>query len=110
MEVNLRKALLDYAKHPFVPVNLQIRMQPSLHQHTCAAQLYGLTNLVVNRFKVEDVPFFRCGTFQGPVEGTECTVLGTEICVVNVPVDDVGHYTFRVPFAADGVRFHANSN
>src|SRR5262249_16310927 len=110
MQMNLRKALLDSPQHLFVPVDLQIRMQPSLHQHSCAAQLYRFMNLVVNRLEVEDVSLSPSGPLQWPVERRERAVLGGEICVIDIPVNDVGNYTFRVQLAADCVRFHTYSD
>ena len=110
MEVNFGEALFDAAQHPFMPVDLEVRMQAALHQHAGAAQLHRLANLFVNRVEIEDVTLFSFGSFERPVKRAEGAVLGAEICVIDVAVNDVADHALRVQFAAEFVRFHANAN
>ena len=97
-------------QHLLVPVNLQVGMQTALHQHAGAAQFDGLANLVVNGFELEDVSLFRRGSFQRTIEGAEGAVLGAEIRVINVAVDDVGSHAFGMKLAAHRVGFHADAD
>src|ERR1700722_6632433 len=110
MEMNLRKALLDAAQHALMPVDLQIGMQPSLHQHTSAPEFNGLPNLIVDGFEIENVPFLRCRSLQRTVEGAEGTVFRAEIGVINVAIDDVSNRTLRMLLATDRVRLHADAH
>ena len=59
VQMNFRKALLDAAEHLLVPVDLEIGMQASLHEHAGAAEFDGLANLFVDGVEVENVAFFR---------------------------------------------------
>ncbi len=94
--MDLRKTLLDSAQHLLVPVDLQIGMQPALHQHAGAAKFDRLANLVVDRVEVEDVAFFRRRPLQRAIKGAEGAVLGAEIRVINVAVDDVSDRALRM--------------
>src|SRR5215472_11909569 len=64
VQVNFRKALADATEHLFVPLDLEIRMKPSLHQNAGAAELDRLTNLVGDRLEIEDIAFLCGGSFQ----------------------------------------------
>src|SRR5262249_31162218 len=108
VQMNFWKTLLDAAHHLFIPLDLQIRMQPALHQHAGAADLHGLANLLVDRVKVQHIALGASRTFDRRVEGAESAVLGAEIRVINVAVDDVGDHTFRMQLAAYGIRLHAD--
>src|ERR1700747_1175111 len=55
MQMNLRKALADATQHLLMPLDLEIRMQSTLHQNACAAEFDRLANLVVNRLEIEKV-------------------------------------------------------
>ena len=57
------KTLLDTAQEFLVPVDLQIRMQATLHEHASAAHLYRLTYLLVDGLEVQDIAFFGLGSF-----------------------------------------------
>ena len=92
--MNLRETLLDAAQHFLVPIDLQIGMQAALHQHAGAAEFDGLANLVVDGVELEDVTLFGCGPLQRPVESAEGAILGAEIRVIDVAVDDVGGDAF----------------
>ena len=46
----------------------------------------------------------------GPVEGAEAAILGAEIGVVDVAVDDVADHAVRVQLAADRVGRHADAD
>ncbi len=58
-------------------------------------------------FLRQDVAF---GVAHGPVEGAEAAVLGAEIGVVDVAVDDVADHAFGMQLAADGVGLHADAD
>ena len=85
-------------------------MQAALHQHAGAAQFHGFADLVVDGFELEDVALFGCRSLQGPVKGAEGAVLGAEIGVVDVAVDDVGGDAFGMQLAAHRVGFHADAD
>ena len=102
--MNLREALLDSAQHFLVPVDFEIGMQAALHQHARASEFDGLADLFVDGVEVEDVTFFCGGAFQRAVEGAESAVLGAEVRVINVAVDDVGDRALGMQLAADARR------
>ena len=110
MEMNLWEAHFDSAQHLFVPINLQVGMQPTLHQHTGAAEFHGLANLFVDGIEIENVTFFCGRAFQRTIEGAEGAVFGAEIRVINVAVDDVGDGAFGMKLAAHRVGFHADTD
>ena len=110
MQVNLRKAFADAMQHFFVPLDLQVRMQAALHEHAGAAEFHRLADLVVDRFEFEDVSFFRRRPLQRPVKRAEGAVLGTEIRIVNIAVNDVGDHALGMQLAAHAVRFHADAD
>src|SRR5439155_2125374 len=85
-------------------------MQAALHKHASAAELDGLANLFVNRVEVEDVSLFRLRPLQWAIKRTERAVLGAEICVINVAVDDVGDHAFGMKLTADGIGFHTDAD
>src|ERR1700757_1803588 len=115
MQPDLRKALLDTGEEPLKPINLELGMKTALHQHTRAAHLHRLSNLFVDLFKVEDVALRGTrirfsGSGQRPIEGAEGAVLGAEVGVVDVAIDDVGDHAFRVQLAAHSVRFKSQAD
>ena len=65
MQMDLRETLLDAAEHALEPVDLQIRMQPALHEHARAAHFHGLANLFVNGVEIQDVAFWAQLPFSG---------------------------------------------
>ena len=85
-------------------------MQAALHEHAGAAEFDGLADFFVDGVEVEDVAFFRGGAFQRAVEGAEGAVLGAEVGVINVAVDDVGDRALGMQAAAHGVGFHADAD
>ena len=85
-------------------------MQPALHQHARAAQFDRLANLLVDRVEVENVAFLRRRPLQRPVKRAEGAVLGAEVGVVDVAVDDVGDHAFGMQLAAHRVRFHPDAD
>ena len=85
-------------------------MQSALHQHARSTEFDGLADLLVNRIEVEDVAFLRGRSLQRPVKRTKGAVLGAEVGVVNIAVDDVGDHAFRMQLAAHSIRFHADAD
>src|SRR5438309_11571266 len=110
MQVNLGKSLLDATQHALVPLDLQIGMQATLHQNSGAAEFDGFANLVVDRIQIEDVPLFGFGSFQWTIKRAECAVLGAEVRVINVAIDDVSDHALGMQFTAHGVSFHADAD
>src|SRR6266478_4384089 len=108
--MNLRETLLDATQHFLVPVDLQVRMQAALHKHARAAEFHGFANLVVDGFELEDIALFGRGPLQRPVESAEGAILGAEIRVIDVAIDDVGGNAFRVKLPAQRVSFHADAD
>jgi hypothetical protein len=102
--------LLNAAQHLLVPINLEIGMQASLHQHSCAAEVHGLANLVVDRIELEDVSLFRLRPFQRTVKRAEGAVFGAEVRVIDVAINDVRDHTLGMELAAKGVGFHADAD
>jgi len=107
MQMHPRKSFPDAAEHLLVPVDFEVGMQPSLHQHAGAAEFDGFTNLVVDGVEIEDVAFLCSRALQRTIKRAEGAVLGAEVGVVDVAVDDVGDHAFRVQATANGVGFHA---
>src|SRR5690242_17410842 len=48
VKMDLGETLLDAAQHFLVPLQLEVRMQPALHQHTRSAEFDCLTDFVVD--------------------------------------------------------------
>ena len=105
-----REALFDAAQQALKPIDLQVGMQAALHQHAGAAKFNRLANLFVDGVEVEDVSLGRQLALQRPIEGAERAVLGAEVGVINVAVDDVGDNAFRMQLAAYRVGFHADAD
>ena len=82
-------------------------MQAALHQYPGAAQVQGLLDLFEDGFLRQDVAL---GVAHGPVEGTEAAILGAEVGVVDIAVDDVRDHILGMPAAADGVSLHADAD
>src|SRR5947208_4778841 len=85
-------------------------MQATLHQHACAAEFDRLANLVVDCFQIEDVPLFGFGSFQWTIKRAECAVLGAEVRVINIAIDNVSNHALGMQFAPDGVGLHADAD
>src|ERR1700685_904368 len=99
--------ILDRPQQVLVPLDLQLRMQPALHQNAGAAQVDGLLNLVEDHFLRMDVAFRMP---HGPVERAEAAILGAEVRVIDVAIDDVAHHAVRVQLASNRVRCHSDTN
>ncbi len=85
-------------------------MQAALHEDAGAAEFDGLANLFVDGVELEDVTFFRGRSFERAIKGAEGAVLGAEVSVIDVAVDDVGDRAFGVKLSAEGVGFHADAD
>ena len=106
MEVD-RKPLLDRTEQILEIFDLQIRIDAALHQHARATEVHGLLNLGEDLLFRENVALL---VTHRPVEGAEAAVLGAEVRMVDVAVDDVARHALRVKLAADGVGFHADAD
>jgi hypothetical protein len=65
---------------------------------------------VVNSLEVEDVAFLGQLSFERPVKRAEGAVLGAEVGVVNVAIDDVGDHPVGMQAATHCVGFHADAD
>src|ERR1700756_1582253 len=101
--MNFRESLLDAVQHLFMPIDFEVRMQTALHQHACAAEFDRLANLFVNRVELENISFFRLRSLQRTIERAEGAVLGTEVRVINVAINDVSDYALGMQFAPGGI-------
>src|SRR5438045_8106111 len=110
MQVNHRKALLDLREKPLEPVNLQIRMQPALHQDSGAAELDRLADLLKDGVEIEDVALSSELALQRTIECAKRAVLGAEIGVINVAVNHVGNHVLRMQLAAERISFHTDAD
>ncbi len=110
MQMDLRKAVFNSAQHSFVPIDFEVGMKAALHQHAGAAEFDGLADFFVDGVKFEYVTFFCGGAFERAIESAEGAVLGAEVGVVNVAVDDVSDGAFRMQLAAQSVGFHADAD
>src|ERR1700678_444394 len=106
--MNLREALLDAAEHSLMPVDLEVRMETSLHQHAGASEFDGLANLFVDGVEIQDVTFLGRRAFQRTIKSAESAILGAKVGVIDVAVNDVRHGAFGMDFASYRVRFHAD--
>src|SRR3990172_2553087 len=88
------------AQQIFVIVDLQARVQSSLHQDLCAAELHQLLDLLENLLLGKDIPLLRT---RQPIEGAERTLDPTDIRVIDIPPDYVCDYRVRVQTPASGV-------
>ena len=111
VEPDFREALLDAGEEAFEPVDLEVGMKAALHQHAGAAHLLGFGDLLVDLLEVEDVALVGARIlallWERAVEGAEGAVLGAEIGVVDVAIDDVGDDALGVKAATDGVSLEA---
>src|SRR6185369_11405556 len=96
VQVHHRESLLDVSEQVFEPLNLQVRVQATLHQDAGAAHLNCFRDLFVDLLEIEDVALGAAGSLDGRVKGAEGAVFGAKIGVINVPVNDVSDHAFRV--------------
>ena len=68
MQPDIRETRLDPRKQPLEPVDLQLRMDATLHQNARPAHLFRLANLVVDLVELEDVSLGRKLALQRPIK------------------------------------------
>src|ERR1700685_670538 len=108
MQPDLRKTLLDAAKEPLEPADLEIGVKAALHQHTGAAHFESLGDFVADGFELEDVAVARGGAglavdWQRAVEGADVAIFSEVIGVVDVAIDDVCDHALRMQTSAHSV-------
>src|SRR5258708_29490923 len=101
MAPDLWETALDRAQQVFVPLDLEVGMQAALHQDAGAAEVERLLDLREDYFVGMKVPF---GAAHGPIERAEAAILGAEIRLVDVAVDDVADDALRTQLPPHGVR------
>src|SRR5260370_18394946 len=84
---------LDGGQQVFVPLDLEVGMQPALHQDAGAAEVERLLDLREDYFVGMKVPF---GVAHGPVERAEAAILGAQIRVVDIAVHYVAYDAVRM--------------
>src|SRR6266550_7484540 len=109
MQMHLREALPYAAQHPLVPLDLQIWMQPALHQYARSAKFDRFPDLFVDGVEFKDVAFLGGGSLQGTVKRAEGAILRAEVRVVDVAINDVGDHALGMQFPAYCVRFHTDA-
>src|ERR1700758_981178 len=92
---------LQFLEQVLVPLQWQVRMQPTLHEDSAATQPKGLFHLFEDLFKTQYVSLAGTGF---PEEGTKRTNRGTDVAVVNIAVDDIGHHVVGVQLLAQTIR------
>src|ERR1700736_4110228 len=101
------KTILDRAQEILVPFDTELGMEAALHEDAGTAQLDGLPDFVEDHFLRMHVAL---GVAHGTVKGAETAVLGAEIGVVDIAVDDVADNAVRVQPPAHGVRGHSDAD
>src|SRR5579884_273289 len=82
-------------------------MQAALHENAGATEVERLLNFREDNFLRMQVTFF---VSDGAIESAEAAIFSTEIRVIDISVDDVSNYAFRMEPAADGVGGHADAD
>ncbi len=110
MQVHFGETLFDAAHHFLIPLELQVGMQPALHEHAGAAEFHGLADFLVDSLKIQHIAFGPARAFHRRIESAERAVLRAEIRVINIAVNNVSNHALRMVLATYGVRLHANAD
>src|ERR1700730_13955161 len=110
VQMNFRKTLLDAAQHLLMPVNLEIRMQASLHQYSGASEFDGFADLLVDGLEIQDVSFFGFRSLEWTIERAKRAVLGAIIRVVDIAINNICDDAMRMQFSPHRVSFHSDAN
>ena len=105
MQLKRRILLLQRSEQVFVSLDAEIRMQPSLHQNTGAAQRDCLVNLLADFVERAHVSV---GRARPSIERTEGADHVANVRVVNVSIDDVGDDVVGMLALANLVRRRAD--
>ncbi|OPX82956.1 MAG: hypothetical protein A4E52_01968 [Pelotomaculum sp. PtaB.Bin013] len=92
MNVNI-VSLFNRLEHVQVVIQSQLRMKPTLDHYCRTIGGYGFFNLFKKRFLIQDISFRVC--FFLP-KGTEAAPAATDICIVNIPVNNKRNYVVRM--------------
>ena len=84
VHVDPREVALDVVEQLFIPLELQMRMQPALHQDLVAAQRDRLADLLEQDVAVEHI---RLGVVDLAVKRAEVADGRADVGVIDVPVD-----------------------
>jgi hypothetical protein len=84
---------LDVVKQLFVPLEFEMRVQPTLHEDLVAPQRDGLADLLEQDLSVEHIGL---GIADFPVESAEVANGCADVGVVDVPIDVVGPVRARM--------------
>ena len=98
MELKLRILRVERTKKVLVPFDVEIRMQPALHEHTSAAER---DRFVDSFLDLLDGMNIRIGFSRSTIKSTESTDDVADVRVIYVPVDDVCDDVGRVLAHAD---------
>src|SRR6516225_2425147 len=102
MAVN-REPRLYGPQQILIPLDTQVRMQSTLHQNPGASKINRFLDLVEDLFLRQDVSFL---VAHRAIERAEAAILGAEVRVVDIPVDDVGNDAFRMKLLSHRIRRH----
>src|SRR5258705_6838056 len=96
--------LLDRRQQVLIPLNLQIRVEAALHQDARSAQVQRLLNLAKDSLVRKDVALRAA---HRTIKGAEAAILGAEICVIDIAIDDVADHALGMDPASNGVSRHS---
>ena len=100
VHIQLGKMRLDILQQLLVPVELEVRVQPPLHQDLVTTKSHGLFDLAEQFCAGQDPALF---TSWRPVEGTKVTDRRADVGVVDIAVDVVGSIWLGMQSAGDGI-------
>src|SRR5215472_4216927 len=86
VDVHLWEFAFDVRQQIQVPLLRQFGMMPALHQDLRAADCERLLNLLINLIERDHVSVV---IFFDTIKSAEFTIDVTNVCVIDVPVDDV---------------------
>ena len=98
---------MQRAQQVLVPLDIKIRMQPALHQHTSAAEGYGLVDPLLDLFDRMNVGI---RLPRPTIERAEGADYIADVRVIYVAIDDVRDDVGRVVPHADLVCGESDSN
>ena len=110
MQPDVGEALLDAGEEAFEPVDLEVGVDAALHEDAGASHLFGLADLIVDLVELEDVALGGELAFERPVEGAEGAVLGAEVGVIDVAIDDVADHALGMKASANRVSLHPDTD
>ena len=100
MDIDVGEVVLDVVEQFLVPLQLEVGMQPALHQDLVAAERDRLPDLLQQHLSVQDV---RLGVVELAVKRAEIADRRANIRIVDIAVDIVGAIGLGMKPLAHGV-------